>query len=127
MRKNLYRYASIVLAFGAALALLFQLAPNRVGQDAGRALLAQPAAPAGDPVLAFLHHLHAPLGALLLQIVVIVIASGVLGMIGERIGDAKILPVVTIAIVSLMGGAFLAMLAAMRVAAYRLSGARQGI
>lgn len=79
MRKNLYRYASIVLAFGAALALLFQLAPNRVGQDAGRALLAQPAAPAGDPVLAFLHHLHAPLGALLLQIVVIVIASKLIG------------------------------------------------
>ena len=42
-------------------------------------------------------------------------------------GDAKILPVITIAIVSLVFGAFLVMLSALRVAAYRLSGARQGI
>ena len=90
MRKNLYHYVCIVLTFGCALALLLRLAPSWVRENAGGGLPAQPAAPASDPLLAFLRHLHGPLGTLLLQIVVIVIAAKLVGVLFSKLHQPRV-------------------------------------
>jgi Kef-type K+ transport system membrane component KefB len=89
MRKNLLFYLITLLVFGAGIYLVLdygaQLSPAALAPGNGSALPAS-----GAPGLALLGRLHTPLGVLLMQLIVIILAARTIGAVFLRIGQPAV-------------------------------------
>ena len=100
MRKNLLFYLITLLVFGAGIYFVLdygaQLSPaalavNGASFTTGNGSALPAAAPAGGGAgLALLDRLHAPLGVLLMQLIVIILAARALGAVFLRIGQPAV-------------------------------------
>src|ERR1700684_113034 len=97
MRNMLLLYVAIVVGFGLGFLLLLQLgAPQQPAQapvehrDGPRAPHAAQAPP-GDLVEVLYGNLRLPLGVLLLEVIVIVLAAVVAGTIFRRLGQPSVI------------------------------------
>jgi len=101
MRKNLLFYLITLLVFGAGIYFVLdygaQLSPaalavNGASFTTGNGSALPAAAPAGGGAgLALLDRLHAPLGVLLMQLIVIILAARALGAVFLRIGQPAVI------------------------------------
>jgi Kef-type K+ transport system membrane component KefB len=89
MRKNLLFYLVTLLVFGSGIYLVLnhgaQLSPAALAPGNGSALPA-----GGAPGLALLDRLHTPLGVLLMQLIVIILAARAIGAVFLRIGQPAV-------------------------------------
>ena len=95
MRKNLLFYLITLLVFGSGIYLVLdygaQLSPVAYVPEAASGSALPAAAPAsGAPDLALLDRLHTPLGVLLLQLIVIILAARAIGAVFLRIGQPAV-------------------------------------
>ena len=92
IRKNLLFYLITLLVFGAGIYFVLdygaQLSPAALSPGTGNGAL--PAAAPASAGLALLDRLHAPLGVLLMQLIVIILAARALGAVFLRIGQPAV-------------------------------------
>jgi Kef-type K+ transport system membrane component KefB len=94
MRKNLLFYLITLLVFGSGIYLVLdygaQLSPAALAPGIGSDSTLPAAAASGAPGLALLDRLHTPLGVLLLQLIVIILAARAIGAVFLRIGQPAV-------------------------------------
>ena len=98
MRKNLLFYLITLLVFGAGIYFVLdygaQLSPAALAVNGASFTTGNgatlPAAASGGAGLALLDRLHAPLGVLLMQLIVIILAARALGAVFLRIGQPAV-------------------------------------
>jgi len=95
MRKNLLFYLITLLVFGSGIYLVLdygaQLSPAALVPGTGNGSALPAAAPvSGGAGLALLDRLHTPLGVLLMQLIVIILAARAIGAVFLRIGQPAV-------------------------------------
>jgi Kef-type K+ transport system membrane component KefB len=92
MRKqHVLCYLGLMLAFGLGLGLIFQLAPLWITAKTSPSMLALQPLAVMEPVSAFLLNVHAPLGMLLLQIVIIVTCAKGIGALFKYFNQPSVI------------------------------------